>query len=255
MRKVNALISCIFLLLFNFKSYAQTLYKDNSSENKTITTKTPAKVEEKNPISGYLNFTSNYIFRGVSSSDNQPAVQGSLTYTFLSNGIYLNVFSSSTHLIAPNGDLATIELDPLIGISNDIGEHFNYNLSFAHYHYPQAKQLNYNELIAVATYYYFIGTLAYSANEFGLHAPGTYYNLAVKLPVTFQGLEGVNFLAAIGHFQLPEEVGNSYDDYSITLSKEIKNFVIALQWTDTNHKLYNNKWDHAFIIGSLTVNI
>src|SRR5579863_7214452 len=42
-------------------------------------------------LSGSLAFTTNYIFRGVSNSENLPAVQGSLTYTF-PIGIYLNLW-------------------------------------------------------------------------------------------------------------------------------------------------------------------
>lgn len=212
--------------------------------------------EESSALTGSLTLTTNYMNRGVSQSNNVPAVQGSLTYTFMPTGIYFNVWGSNVDQPAPDGSTGTLEIDTLAGISNDIGDHFNYNLAFARYSYPKATQLNYNEIIGNVGFYFLTAYAAYSANEFNVHKPGIYYNGGVRfeLPEMNGYLANMTLAATIGRFDLPKEAGTSYNDYSVTLSKDIKIYTIALQWTDTNHRFLDNSLDHSHLVASVTAN-
>lgn len=262
--KVNSKLMFAILAAVCVQSVSATQVSNN--ENAQIKTakatspvETPTKdqaSEEQSPLTGYLTLTSNYVFRGVSLSNNIPAVQGSLTYTFLTTGIYLNVWSSNTDLIAPDGAQATLEIDTIAGITNTIGDHFEYNFSVARYNYPKARMLEYNEILGTLSFYFLTASAAYTGNEYNVHKPGLYYNGGVKfdLPTTRKYFENMSLAATIGHFNLPKEAGNSYNDYSVTLSKDIKNYTLAVQWTDTNHKLLNNSLDDAHVIGTLTAN-
>lgn len=247
--RVNKIVWATFLCMISLSS--------NSQPNKEIkepeASLTPAeKNEETSPVSGYLTFATNYIFRGISQTNNTPAAQASLTYTFLSSGIYFNLFGSNVYFTAPNGNIGTVEIDTIVGISNDIGEHFNYNISFQRYNYPKATQLEYNEAFFIATFYFFTGTIAYSANEYNVHKPGTYYNLAIEFPVPLKGFEDATLSLSAGHFTLPRAAGRSYNDYSAIFKKSIKNFDLALQWTNTNHR---NTLDHSYVVASITANL
>lgn len=207
-------------------------------------------------LTGSLTLTTNYMNRGVSQSNNVPAVQGSLTYTFTPTGIYFNVWGSNVDQPAPDGSTGTLEIDTLAGISNDIGDHFNYNLAFARYFYPKAEQLNYNEIIGNVGLYFLTAYVAYSANEFNVHKPGIYYNGGVKfeLPEMNGYLANMTLAATIGRYDLPKEAGTSYNDYQVTLSKDIKTYTIALQWTDTNHRFLDNSLDSGHLVASVTAN-
>src|SRR3982750_959529 len=70
-------------------------------------------------ISGNMVFTNNYVFRGVSQTKQEPAVQGGLTFTFDSK-IYLNLWGSNVDFFSLNGEQATLETDETIGYSNTI---------------------------------------------------------------------------------------------------------------------------------------
>ena len=90
------------------------------------------KVEEGAPgdwlpgtFSGTVALTSNYMSRGISNSDNDPAIQGTLGYELetgvLGTSIYLQSFGSSVKL-AGDTDTAHLELDAFFGIKGKIGE-------------------------------------------------------------------------------------------------------------------------------------
>jgi uncharacterized protein (TIGR02001 family) len=56
----------------------------------------PDKEVWNNPenISGTVWLATDYVFRGVSNTDNKPTVQGSLDYTF--KGFYVGIWGSNT---------------------------------------------------------------------------------------------------------------------------------------------------------------
>lgn len=94
----------------------------------------PAKDEEvwndpKN-ISGSVWLTTDYVFRGVSNTDNDPAVQGSLDYTY--KGFYVGIWGSNTDFSD-----AHIEIDYYGGYSGEVGN-FGYDLMAIYYSYPDS---------------------------------------------------------------------------------------------------------------------
>jgi uncharacterized protein (TIGR02001 family) len=186
-----------------------------------------------------------------------PAVQGGFTYTFLTTGIYLNLWGSNVDFEDAQGNTATVELDTIAGISNDIGEHFNYNLSLGRYNYPKAGAANYNEFIGVVSYYFLTGTLGYSPNVYNSHATGTYYSAGInyEIPSEYLKLEGVSVLGSIGHYDLPENKGLlSYSDWMLGIQKVIQQYTLSLQWTDTNGDADQGHLDDGHLVATVLVN-
>src|SRR3982751_6029953 len=97
------------------------------------TTATPS------PLTGNFDITTNYVFRGISNSNNNPAFQGGLTYTFLTSGIYFNVWGSNVDFVDAYDNQATVEADTIVGISNSINDNWSYDVNFDRYNYPKAS--------------------------------------------------------------------------------------------------------------------
>ncbi len=216
----------------------------------------PVVADEKSwvdNLSGNLAWVSNYMFRGISQTRNLPALQGSLTYSF-PYGIYANAWGSNVRFV---GSPATVEMDTILGVRNTIGENFAYDISGARYNYPGAKDLNYNELNTVFNYYFLQAGYSYSANEYNSHTTGQYYQGGVNYDIPSNyifGVDGVNILALFGHFSLKQPAGNSYNDYNVVLSKKIKSYTFAAQWTSTNGRAKNSPYDGSTLIGQVIAN-
>lgn len=214
-------------------------------------------------LTGNFTITSNYIFRGISNSNNLPAFQGGLTYTLPSTGIYFNLWGSNVNFADPQDNTATVEIDTIVGISNPIGDHFTYNVNFNRYNYPKSAA-SYSEAIASAQWYFLTGQIAYSSNVYGYHKSGTYYNVGFKYDVPAEYLfkvDNVSVAGGVGHYSMPRSAGlSSYNDYNLGVSKTIGNYVLAVQWTDTGGSSFNLDSDPtaptrgSHFTGSVTVN-
>ena len=183
-------------------------------------------------LSGTFDITSNYIFRGVSNSNNNPAYQGGLTYTFSKFGFYIFTWGSNVDFPAGTHETATLELDLGIGIANKINDYFNYDASFVQYFYPKAPSAQYNEFINKFFINYSIATVileaSYSYNAFNSGKSGKYYNveLDIRIPAKyFFTLDNVTAYGWVGHYSLPgRSFGlGSYNDYMAGLKKSIWN--------------------------------
>lgn len=230
--------------------------KMEAKKNETPVMKDTAPIEEKtwiDNLSGYLTFASNYMFRGISQTRNLPAIQGALNYAF-PYGIYANVWGSNVRF---EDSTATVEMDTVLGVRNTIGENFTYDVSAARYNYPGARLLNYNELNTVFNYYFLQAGYSYSANVYNTHTTGQYYSGGINYTIPPQyvfGLNDVNILALLGHYSLRQPAGNSYNDYNVMLSKKIKNYTFAAQWTSTNGRAQSSPYDGSTLIGQITAN-
>jgi uncharacterized protein (TIGR02001 family) len=77
-------------------------------------------------------FTTDYVFRGISQTDENPAVQGTLNYNH-PLGFYFGVWGSNVDITPGN----SVEIDSYVGYTNSIYG-INYDLSFLYYWYPGA---------------------------------------------------------------------------------------------------------------------
>lgn len=263
MKKAFIIASSICILSNPLLSANATTTDVTAKNVKTGTTTVPAedpakKLSEKDQyawldaFTATFDLTTNYVFRGISQTENLPAAQGGLTYTS-PFGLYLSLWGSNVKFVDTD---ATIELDTIAGYSNTIGEHFTYDINYARYNYPSATNLEYNELNTLFNYYFLQAGISYSANVYNSHKSGTYYSGGINYdipPAYIFNLENMNILALIGHYSLPKAAGNSYDDYNVALSKKIKQYTLTAQWTGTNGKAHNPPYDSDQIIGTVTV--
>lgn len=206
-------------------------------------------------LSGTMALTTNYIFRGLTQTENLPAAQAGITYTF-PFGLYLNAWGSNVKFLDPTGAQATIEMDSIIGMTGALfGEEFGYDINYSRYNYIRAQGSSYNELNTKFTYKFLQAGISYTGNYSGTHATGTYYNGGVNLdiPSRYVYFDGVTFQALMGHYSFAKLAGNSYNDYLIGVSKQLnKTYTITGQWTGTNGRTLNPPYDDNQIVGTVS---
>jgi len=87
------------------------------------------------PVGGALVLTSDYIFRGVSQTDGNPAAQADL-HLRSAGGLFAGVWASTTN--PPPGDVANREVNVYAGGSWAIAERWAAGLSLVRYLYPDS---------------------------------------------------------------------------------------------------------------------
>jgi uncharacterized protein (TIGR02001 family) len=255
-RKIVILIACFFMPSFCFA-------EDDVSQFGPVKVEAPVK-NKIGELTGTFDLTSNYIFRGLTASNNTPAVQGGFTYTFLNPGIYINVWSSSTSLPVDtiHNETASIEIDGIVGIRKSITKNLAFDISFARYFYPKAPHFQFNEFLPKFSYTIsnvtITPSLAYTPNVFNLHRPATYYNLRGDWNIPDKYVFHITNLTASGSFgrwYLPHGAGlDTYNDYMLGLTKTINNYVLMLQWINTSNAIYQGSVHASEIVGTVLVN-
>lgn len=103
-------------------------------------------------FSGDVTFASEYIFRGVSLTDEDPALQGTLEWGHES-GLYAGAWASNISL-----ETGSLEIDYYAGFGGDLGDSgFNYDVGAVYYTYPGSD--------SVGDYIEFYGSVG---RDFGL---------------------------------------------------------------------------------------
>jgi len=172
-------------------------------------------------VTGSTAFTSNYLFRGVSQTSNNVAVQGAMTFTHTS-GAYFSMWGSS--IASGAGGL---ELDTLLGFGGKAGE-VSYDVGVMRYNYPGINDpLAYDEIY---------GSVSMSGAKVGLNISPDYFNKSDKFTYLYAsyGTEvagfGVSGSLGMNKFDsaamMSTALGttgtdDSYMDYKLAVSKTV----------------------------------
>lgn len=102
---------------------------------------TPALAEDApaSPITinGTATVVTDYRFRGVSQTNNNAAIQGSITVTHES-GLYASVWGSSVNGYVTAAGTASVELDLIAGYKKTLGG-TTFDIGVLYYYYPKTK--------------------------------------------------------------------------------------------------------------------
>jgi len=172
---------------------------------------------------------SNYIFRGVSQTDDSAAISGGIDY--VNGGFYTGAWLSNVELVESE---STTELDLYVGYKFNY-DAFNFDLGLINYSYADSegvyKNLENSEIYASVNWEWLtvgFNTLADSDTR------GVDFGDAVYLytDAVFEISEGLELGLHVGNQDFD---GNGYDynDWGISLSK--KGFTLAITDTDNNN--------------------
>jgi len=98
---------------------------------------------------GYLTVTTDYVFRGISQSNEEPSLQAGLDYAH-EGGFFAGLFIAGIDY--PQSpylpDQGSYELDAYVGFSRPAGRDFSWDIALLHYGYPdsEASDSSYQEL-------------------------------------------------------------------------------------------------------------
>ena len=187
-------------------------------------------------LSANVGFVSEYSFRGIAQSNENPAVQGGFDVVH-DSGLYGGVWGSNVNF--NDGDEAQSEFDVYGGYSGAFND-VSYDVGLIYYAYPGANSsLNYDFVEgAVAAGYDFAvlsasASINYSPEYFGDSGDAFYYAAAVDVPLpadfTLSGHVGYQTIDNNAAFGVPD-----YTDWSVGIGYSLAGFDMSLQYVDTD---------------------
>ena len=176
-------------------------------------------------VTGNLGLTSDYRFRGISQSQNAPAVQGGIDYAH-SSGLYIGNWNSSvSSQVYTNG--AGVESDLYVGYKKDVYKGITIDVGSYNYFYPRATSagtgsnfdtyeafagVGYKDLVS-AKYSRTLGNGYFGA----VNAQGTqYYQLDARVPTVV--VKKLSVVAHAGKTNVANSTTLDYNDYNAGLA-------------------------------------
>lgn len=210
-------------------------------------------------ITANVGLFSQYVFRGLTQTNGDPAVQGGFDYSH-SSGFYAGTWASNISWLRDGGAYragGSAEIDLYGGFKGSIGKtDLSYDLGTLYYWYPgdatftpvgalaSNPKADTWEIYGALTYKWVTGKVSYAVSDkvFGVNdASGTYYlDLTANVPITKE-------FSLIAHYGMQKYSGQdprflplsndtlfSYNDWKLGLSYALpKDFTIGAYYTDT----------------------
>lgn len=188
-------------------------------------------------VSGNIGGTSNYLWRGVTQTNDAVAIQGGIDYSH-DSGFYAGTWASNVDF----GNDTSYELDLYAGYGGNITDDLSYDFGYLYYAYPDAEgSIDFGELHGTITWKWV--ELSYS------HVINAGDDVAAE---PFDNKD-MSYLAATASFPLTEKLslsfhyGNStgdvveawfaednYADYNVTLSADTSIGTVSFMVSDTD---------------------
>lgn len=202
-------------------------------------------------LSGDVGVVSDYVFRGVSQNDEDPAVQAGLSFT-LDSGFYVGTWASQVDFNSETD----LEVDLFAGYGFSLSDSVAADVQVLRYVYPDEGGLNYTELLFSLTFAEKLTTtLGYTNDVYNSGETGWYYgaSLDLALPAEFTLSPGVGYSQFASG--VLEDSSSSYFDWSLALSRDFGPISAALTYHDTSsdaEDLFNQNWVGSRVVLGLS---
>ncbi len=204
--------------------------------------------ESPHTFSANVLLGSEYVFRGISNSNEDPTIQGGFDYAHAS-GFYLGTWASNIEYNAQSTDSASVEIDFYGGLAGSLGNGIGWDIGALYYWYPEqnedagAGDYNFFEIYGVASYTFASvqhtpsveAGVSYSPDFFGEDGDGVYlYSTAgLSLPYDFSPYVTIGYQDVEGDKSSGPN-GFDYFHYAIGLSKAFGPISLDLSWHDAD---------------------
>ena len=184
--------------------------------------------EPSSPVSWEVGAVSDYLFRGVSQTDEKATLQGTLTWTSAS-GLYVGSFASGVDFGEGSPD---VEVDYFVGYGFDVSDSVNLDVMLNRYTYPGASELAYNELITTATIAEnWAVSVGYTNDVWGSGTDGWYYGLSHDWALP----RDVTLSANVGRSVFDDaNVAEDYTDWGVAISRSFGPAAVSLGYYGTD---------------------
>lgn len=171
--------------------------------------------ESRSPLTWEITAVSDYVFHGVSQSDENPTAQAGLTYT-AQNGLYAGAWASGVDFGSNKPDF---QVDAFVGYKLDFSDAVGFDARLKRYHYPDAGARNFNELVTTTTFLkQYSLTVAYTNDGGGSDTDVWYYRGSASWPLSND--YSLNALVGRTDFRENAVIGSrDYTDWGVGVSK------------------------------------
>lgn len=228
---LRAAAAALLLLAMGGSAYADSLVDEKAIPGK---------------FSANVALTTEYYFRGISQSDDKPALQGGMDYEvdLAKTGValYLGLWGSNVDFNDGNAG-ANLELDLYGGLRGKIADTpVSWDFGVIYYAYPGAdSNLNYDfvELAASLGYDFGVASVTASINYSPDYTTGSgtayYPKLAVDVPVPM--IKGLSLGAYVAYQNIDREDTfgtRDYYEWNLSATYNVVGFDLSVAYSDTD---------------------
>ena len=174
-------------------------------------------------VTGTVTAVSDYDFRGITQTSQDPALQGSIDFAH-DSGFYAGAWASNVDF----GDCCdeNVEVDLYGGFRG--GDAVTYDVGIIYYAYPGAEDIDYPEIYAGLGWNWLSGKVWYSNDFVNTGDSAMYYeaNGTFELPANFGAT------AHVGYSDGDYWEGAEYTDWSVGVTYALGNFTLGLKYVD-----------------------
>ena len=188
-------------------------------------------------ISSTWTLTSDYDFRGITQTDEDPALQASFDYA-AETGWYVGAWASNVDFPGYDGSL---ELDLYTGFSGGEEDGLGWDVGLVWYTYPgsdssdtEDKIADFPEIYGGITYGIWSGKLWYSNDFGGTDESSIYLDGGVDIPLPRDLSLSVHAGYSDGDGIDASYGVSNYFDYSVGIGYTLDNFNLSLKYVDTD---------------------
>ena len=212
---------------------------------------TSAQAQSTWSVSGNLALTSDYLFRGLSQTSQDPALQGGVEAAH-STGVYVGAWGSNVNWLSDLSSTGSpvsnsLEVDAYAGWRGAITDEVKFDGGIYTYYYPGDYPHGFTKADTTELYLgvgWGPATLKYSyalTDTFGFaDSEGSDY---VDLSVNWEFVPSWTLNAHAGHQRISESPSADYSDWKLGVTKGFDHgWSLAIAWFDTNAKnaVYTN---------------
>ena len=164
-------------------------------------------------LTGNIGLSNNYMWRGVTQTDDQAAISGGIDYSNKS-GIYAGTWVSNVDYGSTASD-GSYEMDLYFGYGGEAGS-VAYDVGYIYYAYPLDTDADFSEIYAGVDVANFELDVALTVDT---DAGGDDANIYASLAYSFDLGNDLSLGLLIGNYAFDDAAATDYSHYSVALGK------------------------------------
>ncbi|ACJ27360.1 Conserved hypothetical protein [Shewanella piezotolerans WP3] len=203
-----------------------------------ITTTALLSVSAHAAVEANIGATSNYLWRGITQTDDAVAVQGGIDYSH-DVGFYAGTWASNVDF----GNETSYEIDFYAGVCRQRRDEFGYDISYLYYAYPDADDsVDFGEVTLAASWKWIEVSYAHVVNA-GDDVTGDptldekdmgYLQTTLTFPLSDTLSIAAHYGYSTGDVVSAWYGTDNYADYSLSLSKDTDFGTVSFMVSDTD---------------------
>ena len=189
-----------------------------------------AAAQSASPVTGNMSLVSDYRFRGITQTFEEPALQGGFDYAH-SSGVYLGNWNSSIADSFFGG--SPLEMDFYGGYKGTAGP-LGYDVGVLYYYYPGSSPKIDNTEIYVGVSWKFLSLKYFYAVSDFFSVPDTDGSDYIDFTATWDLGSGWGLVGHVGHQRIKNNSSADYTDYKLGVTKDLGGWLFGAAFVDND---------------------